>query len=266
MGLGSSVGGCSISSLIPSTDGGPAGEMILLFRSGERPSIDDVRSAVGRAGRLSIIHDLSGEQGRQTSAVELLRDGMTFDLDCLAPGDGCSIPAINHAYGMGDSRDAETDEAISLKPGPHLVAGSHSIPIVRAMAGIASDLANELEGCVAVIWPPARAIVGRAFFGTAISTWLDGGAFPALGLTSIDDDPEGGMRTNGLAWFTGQEVRLAAELTRDRAAAARLAIRLVNQLVSQGRLTQSEVIIGPDGGRLALEPTKDGCLVRVRAS
>ena len=61
-----------------------------------------------------------------------------------------------------------------------------------------------------------------------------------------------------------QEIRLANNIAIDRAGAAKLGVRLVNHLVSQGKLVENEFVVGPDGGRLALEPTRDGKVVRVR--
>jgi hypothetical protein len=132
------------------------------------------------------------------------------------------------------------------------------------MMGIAADVLAQLPDSVAVAWPPAQTRIGPAFFTSSVAAWLDGGVFPALGLTAFNDDPSGGMRTEGLSWFTGQELLIGPDIAKDRASAARLAIRLVNQLVSQGRVVGSEVIVAPDGGRLALDPTRDGKAVRVR--
>jgi hypothetical protein len=50
----------------------------------------------------------------------------------------------------------------------------------------------------------------------------------------------------------------------DRAAGTRLGVRLVDQLVGRPALTQGEAVIGPDGQRLMLEPSRDRRLVGVR--
>lgn len=236
--------------------------MLLLFRAGQRPDAAAFREAVGEAGRLAIAHEFV--DGDATVGVELLRDGMTYDVAGLAPDEAVAMPAARHRYGFDGGDGAEPLEAIALQPGPHLSAGAHSIPVVRTMAGIAADLLAALPAAAAVVWPPSRSFIGPGFFAASVAAWLGGGAFPALGLTAFNDEPGGGMRSEGLAWFTGQELLIAPDLAKDRAAAARLAIRLVNQFVSQGRLGQSEVIVAPDGGRLALEPTRDGGTIRVR--
>ena len=236
--------------------------MLLLFREGQRPDAAALREAVREAGRITITHEFVGDGA--TVGLELLRDGMTYDVAGLVPAPSVATPAARHQYGLGGADGADALEAVSLQPGPHLQAGARSMPVVRTMAGIAADLLGALPAAVAVMWPPSRSYIGPGFFAASVSAWLSGGAFPALGLTAFDDEPGGGMRSEGLAWFTGQELLIAPDLAKDRAAAARLAIRLVNQLVSQGRLIASEVIVGPDGGRLALEPTRDGGTIRIR--
>lgn len=198
------------------------------------------------------------------TGCELLRDGMTYDLTGLAPAPPIVVPPPRHRYGLEADVDAASLEGAALQPGPHLAAGARSIPVVRTMAGIAADLAAQLPGLAAIAWPPARTVVGAEFFASSVAGWLAGGAFPSLGFTAFDDDPQGGMVSEGLAWFTGQELRFANDLAKDRAGAARLGVRLVNQLVAQGRVTANEYIVAPDGGRLALEPIRDGKILRVR--
>lgn len=259
---GSNGEGRFIATSGPYKGGAGDGALLLLFRQGQRPDGDAFHEAVRKAGRLSVTHHF--DEDGAVVGVELLRDGMTYDVAGLSPAAGMPVPTARHRYGFDESGDGEPLEAVSLAPGPHLEAGAHSIPVVRTMAGIAADLLGALSAATAVVWPPARSCIGPGFFIASVASWRSGGAFPALGLTAFDDEPGGGMRSEGLAWFTGQELLISADLAKERAAAARLAIRLVNQLVSQGRVATSEFIVAPDGGRLALEPTRDGKTVRVR--
>ncbi|MGN3973296.1 hypothetical protein [Tsuneonella sp. SYSU-LHT278] len=243
----------------------------MFFTEGQRPDADRLASAVDAAARLDLTHRLvetgpdgggRGDRGGMVTGCELLRDGMTYDIVGLAPGAPVAVPPARHRYGLAGAGGSL--EAAALSPGPHLAAGAHSIPVVRTQAGIAVSLAGSLPDLVAFGWPPARTLIGKDFFASSVSSWLDGGAFPSLGFTAFHTDPEGGMASEGLAWFTGQELRFSNDIAKDRAAAARLGVRLVNQLVSQGKLTMPEHVIAPDGGRLALEPTRDGKTVRVR--
>ncbi len=244
----------------------------MLFAEGQRPDADALDAAVEATDRLTLTHRISGDEQGFTPAseaggmtgCELLRDGMTYDLTGLAPALPVAVPAIHHRYGLSPDTASGTFEALSLAPGPHLAAGARSMPVVRTLAGIAASLTQTLPGMFALAWPPARTLIGAEFFTSSVSAWLSGGAFPSLGFTAFADEPQGGMLSEGLAWFTGQELRIANDIAKDRANAARLGVRLINQLVSQGKVTANEYIIAPDGGRLALEPTRDGKTVRVR--
>jgi hypothetical protein len=92
--------------------------------------------------------------------------------------------------------------------------------------------------------------------------WIEGGVFPGLGLTALAVNPDGGMHSEGLTLFTGQELRVEPELTGDKAAGAKMALRLLDYLVEAGRIAAPRLIDGPDGEPLRLEPSANGRFVR----
>lgn len=251
-------------------DQGPAhapwgeGGLLLLFRAEQRPDLPAFQKAIEGADRLSVVHASEEGPDRRGPLIELLRDGMTFDVVGLAPGPPVAVPPLPHRLGADKAINANNKLAISLQPGPHLAPGARTLPVVRTLMGVALTLAPWLPALRGIGWPPAGTLIGPDFFVSSVAAWLGGGAFPALGLTAFAVDDSGGMRSEGLAYFTGQELRLEGPLAEDRAAAVRLGLRLVNQLVGQGAVTVTEAIVGPDGQRLMLEPTPDGGLVRVR--
>ena len=238
------------------------GTLLLLFLAGQRPDVDFVREVAASTDRLEVTSVLG--QGADVAGVEVLRDGMTYDLVGAAPGRPAAIPSLVHRFGVPREVDETTAEALSLRPGPHLAQGAGTVPVVRTMMGVAVMIAPHLPGLAAIAWQPAASLIGPDFFVSSMTAWLAGGAFPALGLTAFAPEPSGGLRSEGLEFFTGQELHIAQELAEDRVAGTRLGIRLVNQLVGQGRVRQTEAIIGPDGERLTLEPSRDARLVRVR--
>lgn len=219
--------------------------------------------------RVSISHELRHEAPHESGhrqepfGFELLREGLTYDLVDLAPGPSDPIPVLKHRYGIESGLDEGAFMALKLSPGPHLAAGARSVPVVRMMVGLAAALVPALPGLRAFAWPAAGTLIGREFFASSGAAWSDGGAFPALGLTAFTPDPDGSLHSEGLAFFTGQELRLEPELSEDRIAATRLAVRLVNQLVGQGRIVGPEQIVAPDGGRLTIKPSADGRIVQV---
>ena len=151
-----------------------------------------------------------------------------------------------------------------LRPGPHIAAGGNSLPMMRAMLALACDLVRQMEDIVAVGWGPAKTAIGRQFFESVTSAWLDGGPFPALGLTAFVEAPDSALESVGLGFWTGQELRIEPPLTADRVAATRLGIRLINHLVIVGRLDSSERVVAPDGTRLVLWPSHNRALISVR--
>ncbi|MDP4605412.1 MAG: hypothetical protein NWS68_04570 [Erythrobacter sp.] len=195
--------------------------------------------------------------------LELLREGLSFDLCGLMPGPGCPLPAVRHRFDLGDLPSAEGFDALAIVPGPHLAGGARSQPVLRGMLALARDLTQHFTDLAAIVWAPSHSAIGRRFFESVVTAWLDGGAFPALGLTAFEQQPDGALQSVGLDCWIGQEVRIEPPLSTDKVAATRLGIRLVNQLVITGGLKQSERITAPDGTRLVMHPSRDSTIVRV---
>ena len=239
--------------------------MLLLFAHERRPSIDVLRQVAAETERLAVTSELGPvEGGAALTGIEVLRDGMSYDLVGSAPGPGIVLPTMRYRLGVPKDVIESRKVALALQPGPHLAAGARTVPVVRTMMGVAAMIAPHLPGLRALAWPPAGTLIGPEFFVSSMTAWLTGGAFPALGLTAFAADGQGWLSSEGLAYFTGQELRIAPELAEDRAAATRLGIRLVNQLVGRGRVKAREGIIGPEGDRLVLEPSADGRYVAIR--
>jgi hypothetical protein len=196
--------------------------------------------------------------------VEVLAGGLTFDLSGLSSGPGHAPPGCIYPFDLPTTFDGAGTEALRLVPGPHLAGGERMMPVIRAMAGLAANLCA-LTGLVAVAWHPARSCIGPRYFTSIIGNWLEGGVFPGLGLVGLTTVADGGIQSEGLAFFTSQELRIEPELTEDRAAAAKIAVRLIDRLVEQGPLTSPDHIAGPEGRPLRVEPSTNGRFVRVWA-
>jgi hypothetical protein len=154
---------------------------------------------------------------------------------------------------------------VTLEPGPHLEGGGNLLPVVRSQMALAAELAS-LTGIQAVGWEPARSLSSPAHFIRSVTRWLEGGVFPGLGLTALAEVEDGGLRSEGLAFFTGQELSIGSELARDKAAAARLVLRLIHELVEAGGIAAPEHITGPEGEALLLEPIDKGQVVQVSSA
>ncbi|NVE93685.1 hypothetical protein [Altererythrobacter lutimaris] len=195
--------------------------------------------------------------------LELLREGLTFDCVGLAPREASEAPKVNYRFDIEPHTPLESFESIILTPGKHLSGGGRSVPVLRGLLGLARDFVHHFKEAKVACWPPSQSAIGRRFFESTVTSWLDGGPFPALGLTAFADEADGSILSVGLSHFIDQELRIDPELAIDKLAATRLGLRLINQLVLVGGIDKSETIIGPDGSRLLLSPSRNGKFVRV---
>jgi hypothetical protein len=241
----------------------------LLFAAGRRPGADSIRQLAEKQAGFSISFDPPAESmpsqgapgGSGQDWLELLANGLTFDLVGLAPGAPAEPPPCVHAYALPANADPAGMEALTIRPGPHLAGGHTMIPVVRSLAWMAATLA-QIDKVEAIAWHPARSWCGPAYFRQGVLRWIEGGVFPGLGLTALALNPDGGLHSEGLALFTGQELRIEPELMSDQAAGAKIGVRLIDYLVDAGRIDAPQRISGPDGSPLRLEPSASGRFVR----
>lgn len=261
--------------------------LILLFSKEDRPSASNIRDAISRIPNTTISYDpgeahggkgptwidgtaapeaqgLSSED--ENSWLEVLVNGLTFDLFGLTPGPAIAPPEAQFRVDYASDVDTADMGAIGIAPGPHLVGGMRSLVVARVLVTLGCKIAEQLGTAKAFIWLPSRCITGAAFFCSTVAAWDGGGPFPALGLTAFSATSDGALVSNGLSFFTDQELRLPPEMVEDPAAATRLAMRIVHQLVMHGPLKSSELITGPDGNALQLCPSDDGHIVEVRTA
>lgn len=240
----------------------------MLFPPGARPDDGAVRELAEASPGFAISHDPGGGEGRGDGPagagdwLELLANGLTFDLVGLAPGRTAPSPVAGNAVGLPAGFDPVGMQAITLQPGPHLAAGGAMLPVVRSLAWLAARLAD-LPGTRAVAWHPARSWCDPAHFRDSVLRWIDGGVFPGLSLASLTPMPDGGMQSQGLALFTGQELRLEPDVADDRAAGAKIALRVMHWLVESGAVENEERLAVFDGRTLRLAPSDNGRFVRV---
>ncbi len=255
----------------------------MLFPLGERPTHAAILEFAWRHHAVSPSHDIASEAAtkivvargdhalasqREVDAqhevwLELRREGLTFDLRGLADGPSRPVPVIVHRFDFSAAAAAGGLEALSIVPGPHLEGGEHSMPVLKGMLALARDLTQHFEQLQAIFWQPSQSAIGRRYFESVITAWLEGGAFPALGLTAFNEMPDGALQSVGLRFWIGQELRIEPPLTADKVAATRLGVRLINHLVIVGGQDDSERIIAPDGTRLVMRPSRNREFIRV---
>lgn len=233
----------------------------LVFEQGQRPNVGalhDIAASSVNDNSFSVSHFAPEGEGW----AELLTLGLTFDCIGLSPGPAAPPPPQGTLLGL---HEAPEGEALALKPAPHLADAPGLQPIVRGLAGIAVELV-ELPGVKAVVWHPALAWMLPSYFRKVVGNWLNGGAFPALGLTTLERDRDGSIFTRGLALMTGQELRFAPDPKLGAADIARIAVRLVHSLIEVEPLEVAHEFAGPDGQTIDVVPMTGGhnLLVTVR--
>jgi hypothetical protein len=238
--------------------GGADGAILaLIFAPGERPDIASL-TELSRRDALATPFALSHIPADENWA-ELLAAGLSFDCRGLAPGQPEPFPGSGAMLGL---HEVPEGESITLQPSQHLAEGRGMLPIVRVMAGLGTQLAT-LPGLLAVHWIPARCWMTSKYFCGVIETWLEGGAFPSLGLTSLQRENDGAIVSAGLDYLIGQELRFEPDRRLVPAAAARVAARLTNELVGSGPLQREIEFTGPDGESLKAEPFRQGRQIRL---
>ncbi|MEP0191130.1 MAG: hypothetical protein ABJP70_10930 [Erythrobacter sp.] len=258
--------------------------MQLLFVEGSRPTRDAFREFTEAFESVSISFDplqspplqlvsADGVDITQRSAasaiedntvwLELLRYGLTFDILGLAPGDATKPLEVVHRFDLDQSPVNLRYEAVQIEPGEHLSGGENSMPVARGMIALARDLTQHFDNLAAVYWPHAKTALGRRYFESIATAWLEGGAFPALGLTAFRETIDGALQSVGLEFWIGQELRIEQPLATDKVLATRLGVRIINQLILLGGLEGSERIVAPDGTRLVMRPSRNGKYIRV---
>ncbi len=234
----------------------------LLFAKGKRPSADEI-------ARLLEASEIAGAAAHISyrppddceGLLELLVSGLTFDLVGLAPAAALPPPPCRHRFGLSPCNSAEGLDAITLLPGHHLSGGPAMIPVVQAMLGLAGHIALPLA-VEAVCWHPAQSWMEPQYFSRVALGWLSGGPFPALGLTAIEHSGEG-MRSEGLAFFSGQELLVGRRADENPADTAKLAVRFIDYVVANGPFRREIEFEGPDGKLLRVAPSDFGKLATV---
>ena len=237
----------------------------LIFAAGTRPRARAIAELAASSGKFAVSHDPRKVGEVEEGWVELIANGLTFDLTGLNPKPAQARPECAHLFGLAASDELAAGEPLTIMPGPHLANARTMFPVLRTLAWLAA-LLGELPEVRAVVWHPARSWSDPHYFRAAVLRWIEGGAFPGLGLTAIAPTAEGGLASEGLAIFTGQELVLAPELSRDRAEGAKIALRLINWLAESGKVSESTSVMGPSGEKLNLIPDREQQNVKVTAS
>lgn len=226
----------------------------LLFDSNARPDASAVAGLAASSAGFAITHD-----GGVDGWLEVLLDGLTFDIAGLAPARVAAPVPSAHSVGLPKDFNESAMAAVSIAPGPHLAGAQHLLPVVRVMSALVAQLST-LPDVRAVAWMPARLAVSPAWFNEAVGVWLNGGPFPVLALTALTRS-DAAFHSDGLAFFTGQEFTLNGKGGRLGETDSRLAIRLTDWLVAHGAVDVAQEVVLGGTGAVWLQPDGAGHLI-----
>ena len=213
----------------------------LLFPAGQRPDAQAIEACLLAGETQGVAARIGHRPPKDSSWLELIASGLTFDISGLAPGPGCPTAPAQQLYGFAESGMAEGLEAIVLEPGGHIVSEYALQPVVRTLAGLAANFALHLP-VEAIVWQPAATAMEPRYFARIILNWLGGGAFPALGLTALVQASDGSVASRGLSHFIGQDLQIEGAAGESSADAIKLAIRVVDYLIRSGPLVHPREI------------------------
>ncbi|WP_054109526.1 hypothetical protein [Novosphingobium sp. AAP83] len=183
--------------------------------------------------------------------VEVLRDGLTFDLRGLSGSAPQALPTIEHSVGISIGHNNDL-AALLICPGPHLSGAQRLLPVIRVAAALTGCLAKIAQPR-AICWVPARNAVAPELFNRAVQPWLEGGPFPAIALASLQANESGAIATTGLKFLIGQEFTLSGSPGTSREHLARVAVRLIDWLVAHGPIAEARQVDLAGTGAVFLE-------------
>lgn len=220
----------------------------LLFDSALRPGVEQLSVYAARTGDFTVTRHAQDEPGQ----VELLRDGLSFDLWGLSPARAIVPVEAAHRIGLPKDFDSQGLEMLWLSPGAHLLGAEHLMPVVRVVSAVIRELAN-LPGVRAVSWLPARQLMSPKWFSESVGVWLAGGPFPVLALTALVRSTNA-FRSEGLAFLIGQEFLLTGRGGVISEEESRIAVRLTDWLVAHGRVDAPREVVLAGVGPVWIEP------------
>lgn len=130
--------------------------------------------------------------------------------------------------------------SLTISAGPDAKAWGDPVELLRAQCLVAMDLLN--ADMLAVLWAGADSVMGADYFRRMVGIWLNGGAFPALGLAALVKDESGVVRSVGLDVLVGQDVAVLPDEGLSPTDQARLAMRVMDFLVREGPVQQDQSV------------------------
>jgi hypothetical protein len=226
---------------------------LLFEKSAEEVRAHIAAAVVGDTG-ISLYDDHSSSE----EIRRLLFNGVEIHVEaCDPPHDLAAYRRI-----FSDADLSKIGSAIGLKFGPSVSGGEKVAPIAQTFLNLTARLTSVLRP-IGVSWTPARLLSDPSYFCDAVRSYVEDGPFPILSTINflISDDM---LRSNGLTWFSSQELELAGH-GKSSAELIRRAVRIVHDVAVNGPVLTRQVVPDvEDGWHAVLAPSQDGATVSVK--
>ncbi len=175
----------------------------------------------------------------------ILNDGVSLTLRMLPPS--VQVSVSHRIFTNYDVACAKC--MIELSFNAHVAGGERIPPVVLSLLSTGAAIGKSLKA-KAVFWQPANVLSETNYFAEAVTSYANGGAFPILStIDFVFDEQNFALSTSGLAWFSGQELKLEGDAVHlGKTELARRAVRLSHDIAVNGPVLNEQVI--PD-----FEPT-----------
>jgi hypothetical protein len=189
----------------------------------------------------------------------ILNDGVSFTLRIVPPLTE-TIPC-RRIFTTYETSSAKC--VLELNFDAH-VAGGERVPSVALVLFSAGAAIAQALDAKAVLWSPAKLLSEMEYFAEAVTSYVNGGAFPVL--STIDfafDQDRGTFLSSGLSWFSGQELKLeCTDGPLDRIELMKRAVRLAHDIAVNGPILGQQVIadLNPHS-KITLSPDPTSTLV-----
>ncbi len=195
--------------------------------------------------------------------AEIVIDGLTFCLARFAAAETVQRSGTGRFEHLFCGPPSPDDSAIGIGM-RDVVSSARHLPMANHRLLQLGKWIGESLAAAAAAWLPSGKLASFAYFQEVTNLYLAGGPFPGLFQTSFVEDGEGVIRTAGLSYFSGQEVRLTAPTHYSRTDVTNRLVRLIDDLATNGRIeTPSRSRGMVDSERLTFLPSKDLSLVDI---
>jgi hypothetical protein len=197
---------------------------------------------------------------------KIITDGMVFELDLFSEEETENILNQNCGATLFGTAAEKGSAGIGLWLGEHLENGRHLPSINRALLKVAKILGQAVSA-THICWHPARQSIDFGHFEEAVDDYLAGGPTPILIQIAITKNTDSALQTQGLSYFSNQEITLAETPNLSESEALKRLVRISHDIAINGKIDNVLEVDGLDKGeRITFKPSRDSSELAIKIS